>query len=95
MKYARLNFFSVTYRQQGQSRIVLLTPVEAHSTSVCQINDGVGRWYERLRQDVKRATGALPHRTEPASLLSAPSGPGTGRPCPYSSGLCSLRFRFR
>jgi serine/threonine protein kinase len=68
MKYARLNFLSVTYRQQGQSRTVLLTPVEPQAANASQINEGVGRWHERLRQGVKRATGALPHRTDPASL---------------------------
>ena len=68
MKYARLNFLSVSYRRQGESRTVLLTPVEPEGANASQINDGVGRWFERVCQGVKRATGVLPHRTDPASL---------------------------
>ena len=50
MKYARLNFLSVTYRQRGQSRTVLLTPVEPEGAAASSINEGVGRSFERVRQ---------------------------------------------
>ena len=68
MKYARINFLSVTFRQAGQLQTVHLTPVEVAATSAGQINDCVGRWFERVRQAAAQCTGTMPHASDTASV---------------------------
>ena len=69
MKYARINFLSVTFRRDGQLQTVHLTPVEPGATSAGQINDCVGRWFERVRQAAAQCTGAIPHATDTAARV--------------------------
>jgi len=69
MKYARVNFLSVTFRREGQLQTVHLTPVEPGAMSAGQINDCVGRWFERVRQAIQRCTGKLPRASDTTSLL--------------------------
>ncbi len=78
MKYARINFLSVTFRQAGQSQIVHLTPVEVAATSAGQINDCVGHWFERVRQAVARCTGTVPQSSDTA-LASVSAEPASNR----------------
>ena len=68
MKYARISFLSVTFRREGQLQTVHLTPVEAGASSAGQINDGVGRWFERVRQAASQCTGTVPHASDTASV---------------------------
>ncbi len=68
MKYARINFLSVTFRREGQLQTVHLTPVERGASSAGDINDGVGRWFEQVRQAVRHCTGATPRASDTASI---------------------------
>jgi serine/threonine protein kinase len=68
MKYARINYLSVSFRPQGQLQTVLLTPVEPGATSASQINDCVGRWFERVRHAASQCTGKIPHASDTASV---------------------------
>jgi tRNA A-37 threonylcarbamoyl transferase component Bud32 len=68
MKYARISFLAVTFRQQGQLQAVHLTPVEPGAVNASQINDGVGRWFERVRQAVIQCTGTTPQTSDTASV---------------------------
>jgi hypothetical protein len=68
MKYARISFLSITFRQQGQLQTVHLTPVEPGAVSAGQINDCVDRWFERVRQAASQCAGAMPHASDGASI---------------------------
>jgi len=68
MKYARVNFLSVTFRRDGQLQTVHLTPAEPGADNPARINDCVGRWFELLKKAVVAATGSAPHFTEPERL---------------------------
>ncbi|HOX56362.1 MAG TPA: serine/threonine-protein kinase [Candidatus Paceibacterota bacterium] len=68
MKYARINFLSVTFRREGQLQTVHLTPVEPSADNPARINDCVGRWFELVKKAVVAATGSAPHFTEPERL---------------------------
>ncbi len=68
-KYARINFLSVTFRREGQSQTVHLTPVEPGAN--------YGRPNQRLRRAAGSSgcgrrrvarTGSAPHCSEPESL---------------------------
>jgi serine/threonine protein kinase len=78
MKYARISFLSVTFRQEGLLQTVLLTPVEVGAASAGQIIDCVGRWFERVRQAASQCTGALPHASEP-DLVTVSAEPAWNR----------------
>ena len=72
MKYARINYLCVTYRYQGQLLTVHLTPLEPGATNAAQINDSVGRWFERVRRAVQTCTGKVPRALDtPAVSVSA------------------------
>ena len=68
MKYARINYLSVTFPQDGQLLTVHLTPVEPGTTSANQINDCVGQWFEWVRQAAARCTGTVPQASATASV---------------------------
>ncbi len=68
MKYARINFLSVSFRQNGQLQTVQLTPVERGAATAGEINDSVGRWFERVREGVTRCTGKTPPASDTASV---------------------------
>jgi tRNA A-37 threonylcarbamoyl transferase component Bud32 len=68
MKYARISFLRVAFRQQGRLQAIHLTPVEAGAATAGEVNDCVGRWFGRIRQAACQATGSLPHASGPASV---------------------------
>ena len=68
MKYARISFLSVSFRQQGKMHTVHLTPVQPGAVTAGQINDCVGRWFERVRQAAGQCTGTMPHASDTASV---------------------------
>src|ERR1035441_286192 len=72
MKYARISFLSVSFRQQGKMHTVHLTPVQPGAVTAGQINDCVGRWFERVRQAAGQCTGTMPHASDPASVSVSP-----------------------
>ena len=78
MKYARVNFLTVTFRREGQLQTVHLTPVEPGATSAGQINDCVGRWFESVRQAAALCAGALPHASD-TSTVSVSAEPAWNR----------------
>ncbi len=69
MKYARLNFLSVSFRRDGQLQTVHLTPVPPQAAAAAQINDYVGRWFERVQQAIRQCTGTTPRASDPAALV--------------------------
>ncbi len=68
MKYARINFLSVTFRHEGHLQTVHFTPVEPGANTESRINDCVGGWFDRVRQTVIARTGSAPRCTEPDTL---------------------------
>jgi hypothetical protein len=78
MKYARINFLSISFRQQGQLLTVLLTPVEPGAVTASQINDCVGRWFERVREAASRRIGTAPRASDTA-LVSVSAEPAYNR----------------
>jgi hypothetical protein len=47
---------------------VHLTPVQPGAVTAGQINDCVGRWFERVRQAAGQCTGTMPHASDTASV---------------------------
>ena len=89
MKYARINFLSVTFRREGQSQTVHLTPWSRGLTP--------RRPNQRLRGPLVRAgaPGGPPMHGHSAALHriprhypSAPSRRGIGRRCLWCSDAC-------
>ena len=73
MKYARVNFLSIT--AINPLRTVHLTPVPAGINSTEQANSQVAEWFETIRAAVVALTGAAPHASEPAAVtVSAQPG---------------------
>jgi serine/threonine protein kinase len=68
MKYARINFLSVTFTKEGLQQTILLTPVTHGLASAGAINDYVGKWLELVRQAVIARTGTAPPCSEPERL---------------------------
>jgi serine/threonine protein kinase len=68
MKYARLNFLSVTFEIDGRQRTVHLTPVPPMATSAALINAQVAQWFEAVRQAAVAISGAIPHVSEPGAV---------------------------
>ena len=68
MRYARIIFLSVSFRPEGQLQTVHLTPVEPAAISASEINDCVGRWFERVRHAAIQCTGRVPHASDTASV---------------------------
>ncbi len=67
MRYARLNFLAVRFRQDGQLQTVHLTPVPSGETPAGEINEYVGRWFERVQHTIQQRTGKIPHASDPAN----------------------------
>ena len=66
MKYERLNFLSVTFRQG--TRTVCLTPTAPGMSSTAEINALVSDWFLRIQQAVRKAAGAAPRMSDPAAI---------------------------
>ena len=92
MKYARISFLSVTFRQQGQLQTVHLTPVEPGSVAGSQINECVGQWFERVREAVHQCTGTVPHAsdTPSVSVSAEPAWNRKGLPLLYACLLVGI-----
>jgi tRNA A-37 threonylcarbamoyl transferase component Bud32 len=74
-KYARINFLAVTFREQGQSKTVLLTPVEPGASSASRINDYVGHWFDRLQRAASQCAGRTPPSSDTASVSISAESP--------------------
>jgi serine/threonine protein kinase len=92
MKYARINFLHISYRQQGQLQTVHLTPVEPGSVAGSQINECVGRWFDRVREAVHQCTGTVPHAsdTPSVSVSAEPAWNRKGLPLLYACLLVGI-----
>lgn len=92
MKYARLNFLSVTFRDEGRLQTVLLTPVPPDATSASEINLFVSRWHDRIQRAVKRITGAIPPASDPecVTVSAEPAWNRKGLPLAYGFALTWL-----
>jgi len=88
MKYARLNFLSVTFKQDEQLQTVHLTPVPPGATAAAQINDCVGRWFERIQRAIEQSIGATPHASEPAALCVSAEPAWNRKGLPLTFGFC-------
>ncbi len=78
LKYARINFLALTFRQDGRLQTVHLTPVPEGATSAGQIDDHVGRWWDAIRQAVTSCAGVPPRVSEPSGI-SISAQPAWGR----------------
>jgi len=92
MKYARVNFLSVTFRDQGKLQTVLLTPVPPDATSASEINLFVSRWHDRIQRAAKRITGAIPPASDPecVTVSAEPAWNRKGLPLGYGVTLSWL-----
>jgi serine/threonine protein kinase len=92
MKYARLNFISVSFRQDGELQTVHLTPAPPEPVSSSQINLYVGRWFDRLQQAFKQSVGTTPHASDPEWLVisAEPAWNRKGLPLAFAFALTSL-----
>jgi len=88
MNYARLNFLSVTFRQNGQSQTVHLTPVPPSPVAAGQINDYVGLWFERVQRAIQQRTGRAPHASDPAALCVSAEPAWNRKGLPLTFGFC-------
>jgi hypothetical protein len=68
MQYERLNYLSVTYRKDGRSETVHLTPVAPGAASARQINEEIGGWFEAIQKAVMARRGVAPRVTEPRAV---------------------------
>lgn len=91
-KYARLNFLSVSYWQDGKLQTVHLTPVPLEATSANQVNQYVGRWFERLQSAAKDHAGAIPRASAPewVTVSAEPAWNKKGLPVTIGFGVTSL-----
>jgi hypothetical protein len=99
MHYARVNFLSVTFSQDGRRQTVHLTPVPAAATSAQQINEQVSEWFEAIQEAVRARTSAPPRVSEPraVSISAEPAWNKKGLPLLVAflvvAGLFVWRFR--
>ncbi|HEY5914649.1 MAG TPA: serine/threonine-protein kinase [Verrucomicrobiae bacterium] len=92
IKYARIDFLSVSFQQDGKLQTVHLTPVPPEADSASQINLHVGRWFEELQRAIKQRVGTAPHTSDPEwlSVSAEPAWNRKGLPLTFGFALTFL-----
>jgi len=72
MNPAGINFISVTYDQDGETKRLFFTPYEGFFGFPSQVNALIADWFEEIQRAIVATTGRAP-RTTPAEELGVPS----------------------
>ena len=72
MNPAGINFISVTYDQDGETKRLFLTPYEGFFGFPSQFNALIREWFDEIQAAIVSTTGHAPHTT-PAEELGVPS----------------------